>query len=61
MELYQEIDRRRAHRAARRQAERERKERHERLLSIAKTAIQFLAGTAIVLMYIHYGFAWAGI
>lgn len=59
MELYQEIDQRRAKRAERRRARLEREARRERILGPVKFGLQVILGTAILYLYLFLGCLWA--
>ena len=59
MELYQEIDRKRAERYARRMKRRIREERRQRILSPIKIVVQVILGTALLYLCLFAGAIWA--
>lgn len=59
MDIYAEIDQRRAERAERRRARLEREARRERILGPVKFGLQVILGTAILYLYLFFGCLWA--
>lgn len=59
MDIYEEIDQRRAERAERRRARLEREARRERILGPVKFVLQVILGTAILYLYLFFGCLWA--
>jgi hypothetical protein len=59
MDIYAEIDQRRAERFARRQARLEREARRERIIAPIKFAVDVVMGAVILYAYLFFGALWA--
>lgn len=59
MDIYAEIDQRRAERAARRQAMRERQARRERIIAPVLFAARIVCGVMLLYLYLFVGCLWA--
>ena len=59
MDIYAEIDQRRAEREARRLARLEMEARRERVLGPVKFGLQVILVTALLYMYLFFGCLWA--
>lgn len=59
MDIYAEIDQRRAERAARRQARLEREARRERIIAPLRLAAQAIGGAILLYLYLFVGCLWA--
>lgn len=59
MDIYAEIDQKRAERAARRQARIEREARRERIIVPLLFVAQGVGGAILLYVYLFFGFLWA--
>lgn len=59
MDIYAEIDQRRAERAARRQERLEREARRERILAPVRFAARAIGGAILLYLYLFAGALWA--
>lgn len=59
MDIYAEIDQRRAERYARRRARLEREARRERIIAPVRYAAQVICGAILLYLYLFVGCLWA--
>jgi hypothetical protein len=59
VDIYAEIDQRRAERAARRQARLEREARRERIIAPVRFVAQVIGGAILLYLYLFVGCLWA--